>query len=45
MDMIRYLSGWRENETQCYLTYHKLTNEEIIKIIDDENFRLHKGIN
>ena len=45
MDRIQYLGGWRENESGCYLTYTKLTNEEINKVIEDENFRLQKGIN
>lgn len=38
-----YLGGWRENENQCYLTYTKLTNEEINKVLSDESFRLCKG--
>jgi hypothetical protein len=45
MDKQQYLGGWRENKTHCYLTYHKMSNEEISKVIEDENFRLHKGIN
>ena len=45
MDRYLYLSGWREDETKCWMTNERLTKEEINKVIDDENFRLHKGIN
>ena len=45
MDKYLYLSGWRENDRYCYQSYTKLTKEEINKVIDDENFRLHKSIN
>tara|TARA_X000000950_G_C13852016_1_gene634899 strand:+ start:883 stop:1020 length:138 start_codon:yes stop_codon:yes gene_type:complete len=45
MDKYLFLSGWREDETMCWMTTERLTKEEINKVIDDENFRLHKGIN
>jgi len=40
MDKLKYLGGWRENKTHCYQTYHKMSNEEINKVLEDESFRL-----
>lgn len=45
MDKLLYLGGWRENSNCCFMSYTKLSNEEINKVIEDENFRLYKSIN
>ena len=40
MNRLQYLSGWREDNNCCYMSYKKLTNEEINKVIEDETFRI-----